>query len=353
MKFTKLLVVTLLGTLLMAGSTMAATKEKEIKNKFDINKNLHLKISNRYGKVQIKTWDKDQAQFRINISVESKTGEKAKKMLENINVDFTKGSTYINAETILGDFFTMRKLGNALFSGGKVNIDYMVIVPSYLKMQIIHKDGDLFMDSHSGELNIELSNGELTAHTFSGDSKIKLRSVKAKIDSLGVSNMDLGKTDLTIIEANKIVAESHDSHLNINSVETLSLRSSRDKVAIDQVEFLYGSSSMSKFEVNMLGDELKYDLKLGHMNIFSIHKLFNFIKVDSKFADLGLNFTQDSYLDFNIRHKSVKLSYPPKYDLSQKKTSERNTYITSGKYGKGKSVSEVNIRANNCKIKIN
>ncbi|MFA8434369.1 MAG: hypothetical protein ACEPOZ_07610 [Marinifilaceae bacterium] len=353
MNISKLLIGMLMVSFMIARPAKASIKSKEIKKSFPVENATSLKIANQYGKLQVKSWDKNTIEFAIKISVESNKADKAQTMLDNISVEFTQGQNYVNAETKFGDFFGFHKLTNSLFSKGKMKIDYLVRIPASLPLEIVQKNGKIFMDSHSAPLTLELNNGEFTAQNLKGEGKMKFRGSTIQIEELNTSEMDLGNCELRITDAEKITAESRDSKINIKSIGTFNLHSNRDKVELDQVEYLYGSSGISKFEINDLGSELDYDLKLGHMNIFNVHNMFSFIKLDSKFSDLGLSFMQNSNFNVEIKHKSVKLDYPANFKLKQKDTSEKNTYITSGLVGKDKSPSDVKIRANNCKINLN
>lgn len=353
MRFTKLLSFLLLGLSLTIGTAQASIKSKEINKTFNADKDLSLKINGHYGKIQVKSWDQNSIDFQIKITVESSKPEKAQTMLDNITVEFTEGQNYVNAETIFGDFFSLQKLSNSIFSKGEMKIEYQVQVPKWLNMEIIQKNGNIYMDTHEGQLTIDLANGTLTAQELKGENQLTFRNATIKLKNLENAKMDIANSDFSLEDGVKITGESRDSKFKIKYINNLNLRSTRDKVDLEQVEFLYGASSMSKFEVSELGSELDYDLKLGHMNVFNVHHMFNFVKLDSKFADVRLNFMPKSYFNAEIKHKSVKMDYPVSFKLKQKDTADKNTYLTTGTVGEGKSASEVKIRANNCKIYLN
>jgi uncharacterized protein YxeA len=329
----------------------AEIKTKKVDKSFSATSSL--KIDTRYSRVEFKTWNKNKIKFDIEISAESNKGERAQTMLNNISIDITEGDDLIIAKTVFGDFFTFKKLSNSIFNKGKVKIDYTIYLPSDTKLDLVLKDSRSFIANHSGDIKLDLTYSELTAENLSGKNDFKLRSNSfLKIGKINEVELNIGGSEINIEEANKITGESRDSKYKLGSIDNLNIKSSRDKFDIKEIESLYGSSSLSKFDISHLGGEVDYDISFGHMYIFNVDYLFSFVKLDSKFGNLGLSFSNKANFGYEINHRSVKFDKTSAFDLESNKTMDGKKAISKGKFGSKKTISKVNIRANNCKLKL-
>eukprot|EP01029_Cantina_marsupialis_P022892 TRINITY_DN561_c3_g1_i1.p1 TRINITY_DN561_c3_g1~~TRINITY_DN561_c3_g1_i1.p1 ORF type:complete len:349 (+),score=22.99 TRINITY_DN561_c3_g1_i1:155-1201(+) len=344
------LVLSLLSICLLFSANESFAKSKKIEKTFKAVENL--KIDTHYGKLQIKPWDKNEIHFDVRIMVDGSNEEKNQTTLDNINIDFTEGDQQLVAQTVLGDFFSLKKLSNSLFNKGKIKITYTVQLPANTKLELIQKNGDIFMDSFQGQLTADHSNGNFTAQNLDGENNLKLSNVKFKANNLANSTIAVSGSEIRIANADKLSGESRDSEYNIDVVDNLNIKSTRDKFDIKEIEYLYGASSFSKFEIAQMGGEIDYELKFGHINIFNINNMFSFIKLDSKFADIGLSFMEGCQMEYEINHKAVKFDNSADFNLVNKETADKKTFVAKGKIGDKKTFSKLTIRANNCKMRL-
>jgi len=346
----KRLLLVILSICFIVGSANAITKHKKIEKTFKAGENL--KIESKFSKIQIKHWDKAEIKFEVLISVEGSNDVKTKKMTDNINIDFTEGEAQLSAKTVLGDFFSLKKLTNSLFNKGKIKIKYTVQLPSNVNLDIIQKNGDVFMDSHDGNLTLDLTSGNFTAQNLNGENNFTITGCTFNAKKLSDSKLKAANSKVTIENAEKLTGESRDSEFTIDVADNISMTSTRDKFDIKELEYLYGSSNFSKIEINQMGGEIDYDQKFGHINIFNINNMFSFVKIDSKYGDIGLSFKDGCQIDYEIIHKSVKFDNSEDFKLSSKATADKKTFVANGRVGDKKAFSKLNIRANNCKIRL-
>ena len=331
-------------------STAQGSKHKKIEKIFSAVENL--KIEAKYGKIQIKHWEKNEIRFEILISVEGSSDTKNETIADNISVDFTKGDHQLLAKTVLGDFFTFKKLSNSLFNKGKIKINYTVQIPTDVNLDLVQKNGAIFLDDHKGNMKVDLSNGSFTAQDLSGENKFTITGSTFQVNSMSDSEIEFANSHVNIQNAAKLSGESRDSEFSIHAIDNLNIKSARDKFDIKEIEYLYGSSNFSKFEIAQMGGEIDFDLKFGHINVFNINNLFSFIKLDSKYANIGLSFMQGCQIDYEINHKSVKFNNSTDFALTNKETADKNTFVAKGEIGSKQAISKLNIRANNCKIRL-
>lgn len=329
----------------------AEIKTKKVTKSFSATSNL--KVDTRYSRVEFKAWDKNEIKFEIEISAEGKKAEKAQTMLDNITIDMTEGDDLIIAKTIFGDFFSFKKLSNSIFNKGKVKINYTIYLPANTQLDLVQKDSRTFIANHSGDIKLDMAYCEFTAENLSGKNDFDLKSSSfLKIGKINQLEVNVAGSEINIEEANKISGESRDSEYKIGSIDNLNIKSSRDKFDIKEIESLYGSSSLSKFDITHLGSEIDYAISFGHLFIFNVDYLFSFVKLDSKFGNLGLSFSNKANFEYEINHRAVKFDKTNDFDLESNKTMDGKKAISKGKFGSKKAISKLNIRANNCKLKL-
>jgi len=329
----------------------AETKKKQVTKSFRACSNL--KVDSRHSRIEFKAWDQDRIKFDVEISAESKSYEKAQTMLDNLSIDLIEGDDLLIAKTVFGDFFGLKKLSNSIFNKGKVKINYTIYLPTKTQLDLVQKNSRIFIANHSGSTKLDLSNCEFTAENLSGKNDFELRSsCFLKIGKINEANLDAGGSEINIEEAKMITGDSRDSKYNLGVIDNLNIKSSRDKFEIKEIESLYGSSSLTKFDISHLGGEIDYDINFGHLFIFNVDYMFEFIKLDSKFGNLGLSFNSKSNFNYEINHRSVKFDKTSDFDLDSNKTMDGKKAISKGKFGSKKAISEVKIRANNCKLKL-
>ena len=85
--------------LLAAGSTTQQEFSKTINKQFDISPDGLVNLSNKYGKIDIKTWDQNRVRISVKIVVDAKDEETAQEVFNRISVNFSNTSSQVTAST--------------------------------------------------------------------------------------------------------------------------------------------------------------------------------------------------------------------------------------------------------------
>lgn len=352
-----------LTSILLLAVTMISTAavNKNVTKSFkNINK---LQVKNRYGKVHVKTWKKNEVKVDIEITAAGKDDDKNKLTTDNITIDFTEIGQQLNVSTIIPDFLSLKKLTNSVFKNGKLRIDYTVSIPDNIALDIELNNGDIILPSFFGALNIKQTNGNLTTGILKGESTMDITRVQLLSDRIDHLNLISANSQISIEDSEKITCKSHSSDIALQNIKEITVQSSRDNINIKNLDNFYGVGKSSKVDIANLNKEINYDIRSGYISVFHINKLFSQIKLDSKSGDIVLSFTEGSQIDYNIIHKSVKFNNSSLFTLVNKpidvkrtlrirKVTRKCTYEASGQIGTKAASSKLNIRANNCEIRL-
>ncbi len=74
-------------------------KSKTIKKECKVNADAKISIDNKYGNLNITTWDKNQVEIEVTITVKGDDLDSVEDKLSSINVDFEISSSLVYAKT--------------------------------------------------------------------------------------------------------------------------------------------------------------------------------------------------------------------------------------------------------------
>ena len=76
-------------------------KTKTIKKEFDVNADALLNIKNKYGNVDVISWNQNRVEIEVTITVSGNNEAKVIDRLSKINVNFENSRTAVSAKTII------------------------------------------------------------------------------------------------------------------------------------------------------------------------------------------------------------------------------------------------------------
>ena len=317
------------------------TDTKEIKKEYKVTPETRIEITNKYGKVELNTWDKDSVIINIKIKVEEKKLSKLEKSMEEIDFDFTSSQHFLVARTTVGENrSTLEKellkfKESLLQSDGNVEINYIVWLPKTNNLRVENKFGDIFIDDYAGEVDIDLSNGNLKSHDFSGKTIIALSFADATINKIKSGRLDCNYSDLYIRDAGSLQIQSKSSTFEILEVKELDMDSRRDKFRVRLADLVEAEGSFSNFRFNELTDRLTLRADYGDLDIEKTAPDFSNIYIESKSTDINLYFNIESNFGFEITHMKSEVDLCREITVDEEKIldGKENKVQLLGNYG--------------------
>ncbi|HLO60794.1 MAG TPA: hypothetical protein VK179_18730 [Bacteroidales bacterium] len=327
---------------------------QHVSRAFRVTSNTSVEISNKYGKVQVIPWEQDSVKFSIDLRIKAKDKQKLEKMKQNVDFEFVPGQSFLIARTKFGDAGSdvfkdlMDIAGSYLSSSNSVIINYTVMIPSWLTIKIENRFGDVYLEDHSGAVNILLSYGDLRADRLNGRSEIKITSGDADINFLKDGNLIVSYVNMHIHETPKLNLQSQSSVLTIEKTGNLKINSRRDKLYLTDANYLSGQSYFSNINLGVLNNEITLSSRYGNINAENIKRSFSGININSELTDISLSFERPVAFDFDLTHyQLVNFMYPNSIaKLSTKVIDpEEKVFSTTGTFGSGSGDSYVTIKA--------
>ena len=327
----KIFTLILMSWAFVAQATSPAHKNeisKTIHETFTVSSDVMLGIQNKYGDINISTWDKNQVDIEVLIMVEAGNESKAQKFLDGINIDFSSSSAKIGAKTVYPD-----QENSSWWSGwwnNGNNIDYEVIytikAPKGMSTELINKYGNVSQTSINGSTEVTNKYGDIYLQDIGGDVKVNLGYGKATIGNTGNAELDIKYSTVKLRDCGDVTMYSKYSNIRFGNCGKMELESKYDKFEIESAESInnngkydnfkvgdvnsfYLSSKYTDVRIKHLGRKAKFDTKYGSIVVNSSGNLEKF-DVDSKYTDVKLGINKDFHLDFSGSYSGLSMEEP-------------------------------------------
>ena len=362
MRYFKIILIFILGFLLLPSIVVAQfTETKEIKKQFKVLPETRIEISNKYGRIELNSWDKDSVVIEIKIRVEEKKLSKLEKAIDAIDFDFTHNQHFLIAQTIVGQNKSslgreISKFKETVFqTDGNMKIDYFVWVPISSELKVNNKFGNIYIDDYTGDVEIDLSNGNLKSHDFMGELDLTLNFADATINSINNANLECNFSEVYIKKAEILSVKSKSTNFEILEIKELDAESRRDNFKIRLVEMVKAKGSFSNFRVDELKDRLDLRVDYGDIDIDKTAADFSSIFIESKSTDINLYFDVESEFNFEIMHTKTDLHFCGEIEVESEKTldeKENRVKLIGNFGGKSEIKTKLNIKAGSGEINI-
>ena len=318
------------------------TETREFQKRFAVNPGTSIEITNKYGTIELITWEKDSVVIDVRMKIEEKKVSRLDKTLDNIDFDFTSSTHYLIARTIVdknrsqleNEFLKFKE--TLMQAESSIQIDYKVWLPASNPLKIENKFGDIFIDDYDGPAEINLSNGKLKAHNFNKKATINLNFADASISELVSGRLTTNYSDLYIKNAGSLHISSKSSEIEIIESKELNIDSRRDKYRLRMTDKIEVEGSFTSIRLSQLIDRGTLRVNYGDLEIEKIDPGFSNIYLESKNTNIDLSFNPESHFNFELTETKADLKMGREITIEDKVliNEKDNTNKIQGFFGK-------------------
>lgn len=266
-------------------------ERKEINKIFSVSPDVLMEITNKYGNVNIETWNRKNVEVQVEIIVCGKKKDKVSDLLNRIDIRMEQGSNYIETETIIEE---AQSKGWGWYKGSyedaSYNINYRVSMPATGNIDIYNKYGNIDVAEIKGYADIELKYGDLVTEDIGKDIELDLGYGNADIGKVQNADMFVKYSKINIDACNQFDLDSKYSSYNIGKVDLLDIDYCKyDKYKIKQIDILNSENKYTTFDIKMLNKELKIDCSYGKINVDDVSPDFKHIVIDCSYTPVSID----------------------------------------------------------------
>lgn len=364
MNINRVIILALLGLATMSFQllgTLSIEKTKTIEKTFALDADDYLEVHNKYGSVNIQTWDRQEAKFVVNIIVKAGTEKRVDEMMDLIEIDFNESSNRVSAETMI-ESSGFWGWGN----NTKYEINYEILMPRNAYIEMSNKYGNTKIASMLRDIDAEIKYGniDLDAQQADVDLDLKygngnLKSAKELDAEIKYSNftcgftkrieLETGYSQINIDETDVLVCESKYSGIKVGRAVDIVNDGKYDDIEIKQVGNLTLTSGYTDVLIEKLFQTLDMDQRYGDLNVLEVDQGASKIDIESKYTDVVININNSGYtLDLEGSH----VDFSPNRGFQQNSKEKDGSSISiEGISGSGKIALNCRMQYSDLKVK--
>lgn len=313
-------------------------KSKSIKKSYKVNSNAKVAIDNKYGNINITTWDKNRVEIEVKVTVKGNDLDDVNDKLEEIDVNFYNSSNLVEAKTNIGskksyNWSWWKKSKNLSFK-----INYTIKMPKSNSIDLDNNYGNIYLDKLNGKATIHCGYGKIAiGELFNESNNVSLDYCSTStISYINSGNIDADYSKIEIDDAEKLDVNADYSGVRIERVKSLDFNSDYGSIVVDDVINVSGNSDYAGMRFGIVRKNLKIDTEYGGLRIKKLAKNFNKVTIDGQYAGIKIGLDDDTSFNFDIDLQYAGFGF----DDSKATIYRRNVKSTKkyyrGVYGKNK-----------------
>ncbi|GAB4235227.1 MAG: hypothetical protein Tsb0034_09300 [Ekhidna sp.] len=304
-------------------------KKRIVEKNFKVNASTALRIDNKFGKVEINTWEKSEFNVKIEIIGKGRNEERAQRILDAIDIDIREGSTEVSFETEIENNKSKNEEG--------FEVNYTVHMPEKNPLEIKNAFGDVTMGNRTGNLDLDVSYGSMKVNDVTGSTKVKLSFGSGSVGSIKKADFTVKYSKLDLEAATVLEMEQGFSDIEIGTVDELEIESKYGSLEIEKAHKVDADAHFSGFEIEELTGSIELDCSyLGDFTIERLAKTFTLVDIDGKFGSYEIGLEPGINADINAEFSFADLRVSSDVDATfHYRVKESNQSIYKGKIGKG------------------
>jgi hypothetical protein len=283
---------------------------REFRERFPLSPQGEVDLDNRYGKIDVKTWDQPQMDILVTITVKNASQREAEDLFSRIRILFKKTGDLVSAQTIIDEDdawwkgFRNRKSDYA--------IDYLVRMPMTASLKLHNRYGNVFVDKLEGDASLRLQYGNLKSGVLSGSNHLDLAYAKALCEAFGpldlqmkYSKMDLGQgqdirsksgySELKLRRAQSLAGEGKYDTYRLGPIRLIDLNLAYSDLQAEEAAECLVKARYTTIQLERLQKSLQADLAYGNLTIRHLDPAFEKVSVSGNYSDVRITAPDGGY----------------------------------------------------------
>ncbi|WP_397446179.1 hypothetical protein [Polaribacter sp. R77954] len=321
-------------------------KSKKITKAYNVSSDAKIAISNKYGDLNIVTWNKNKVEFEITITVKGNNINDIEERLESIDVEFENSANYVSAKTILEkdqNSWSFWKKNNNL----SYKINYKVKIPNTNTVDLNNDYGSIYLGNLSGIANINCDYGKIIVGNLTANNNtINLDYCSSStIDFIKSGDINVDYSKITIEESENLKVNQDYSTIKIGKAENISFNADYGAISIDDAININGNSDYASIRLGTIYKNLDIETDYGSISVKRLAKDFENVLIDGQYAGIKIGVDEDAVFNFILDLQYAGFRYDDNKVEFSKKISKNNKKNYEGKFGRGNTNSKIKIKS--------
>lgn len=278
------------------------TKTKTINKEFTVNANATVDLDNKYGSIDIKTWDQNKVTLEIIITTNSNNESKAQDRLDDIDIVFNTSQSLVAAKTQIGKSNNWNWGNNR--NNVNMDIQYIVRMPVNNNLVVDMDYGDVMVDQLNGKADFNCDYGKLIVGDLNNDSNdINLDySSGSTIDYLKNGNINIDYTTIEIEKAGDVDLNGDYCTTSFGSVNNIDFNCDYGNLTVESANNVDGNSDYANLKFGKIASKLILEADYGNIKVEEMGANFGLVDVNTEY--IGVKIGVDSSSSFTLKAES-------------------------------------------------
>ncbi|WP_343329991.1 hypothetical protein [Polaribacter staleyi] len=341
--------ITLLFLLIPLLANASIDKKKHEKNKvvkkvFAVNADAKVALNNKYGNLNITTWDKNSVEIEVTITIQGDDLEDVEDTFSTINIAFNSSASLVEAKTIISN----KKSSWSWFGKSKsinYKINYVVKMPRSNSVDLNNDYGNIYLDNLEGRAVINCDYGKVAiGNLFARDNDINLDySPSSTIHFIKSGNVNIDYSKLNIEASEQIKINSDYSSTKLEKAGSVHFNCDYGSISIEEADNINGNSDYVSMRFGTVKKNLTIETDYGSLTVKNLAKGFENVDINGEYAGIRINVDPDAVFDFIIDLEYAGFSRDDDKIELFKSISKSTKKYYEGKFGKGNTNSKLKI----------
>lgn len=279
------------------------TQERKITRAFEVSPNAMLAVDNKYGDIDIVTWDQDRVEIEVILRTNGNDPEAVLSRLEELDVTFQHSNSHVSAHTRIestrGSFWSWITGGS---SNVNIEISYKIKAPTTNHVDLENSYGNINLDRLRGNATISCDYGQVFIGELLGDdNEIELDySRNSHFGYIKNGSIDADYSDYTIEEAGVLKVSADYSKSKINKVEQLDFNCDYGSMELGIVKNIRGNGDYLSTTIDAVYANLNLSLDYGSASINKMMSSLEQFDIDSEYTTLRIGYLPDSSWRYSL-----------------------------------------------------
>lgn len=274
-------------------------KSKTINKEFNVNANALLKINNKYGNVDVVSWNENRIVIEVKITASGNNESKVIAKLNEISVNFESSSSQVYAKT------TFEKSSGWGNNNSNVNfqIDYKVKMPITNQADFTNDYGSISINELKGKADIHCDYGKIIIGSlFHENNSINIDYTNdSHIEFINGGSVNADYSDLTIEKAKKIDLNADYTKTKIENIEDFHFNCDYGKVDVGNANTVIGNGDYLTMQFGIIYNKLEIGADYGSFRLNELKKDFSNLKVDTDYTGVKIGIESGAAFDFIVK----------------------------------------------------
>jgi len=329
------------------------TKNKTIAKEFKVTKDATLNVSNKYGNIDIVTWNENNIEVVVKITTNGDDEDKVKKRLEEVTVEFDANSKYVSAKTMIE-----KSSASWNWWGNKNNvnmeINYQIKMPITNHVNLSNDYGSINLNKLEGKATINCDYGKLNiGELLNASNSINIDYTNnSTISFMRNGNINADYSTLKIDKAGKIELNADYSHVSFGSVDRLNYSCDYGSLKIENAENMNGTSDYMNLNIGKLLVSGVFNLDYGSLKIEELGQRLKELNIQSSYTHIKLGLHPNAAFDITATLSYSGFKHGDRFTFNKEIEKPTSKYY-EGYYNSPNSGSKIFIKSSYGSISFN